>query len=107
MVSCLRRLELLILEEKNEKRQQRQHQQQKQRALLQQGSAGGAKVNHARGKGGILGKEAVSSVGRAGTLAGSSSSSSSSGGGGGGGISQRQLAVVEVKLQVGILRGIR
>lgn len=54
-------------------------------------------MNHIRGKGGILEKEMVSTVGRAGTLAGGISSS---GGGGGGGISQRQLAVVEVKLQV-------
>lgn len=88
------------MEEKNERRQQRQRQQQKQRALLQQGNAGGAKMNHTRGKGGILGKEMVSSVGRAGALMGGSSSSGS-GGGGGGSISQRQLAVVEVKLQVG------
>ena len=80
VVSCLRRLELLALEERNEKKLLQQQQRQ-------QGNAGGAQAQP-RGKGVGSGK-GVSALGGEGAR-----------GSAGDSVGQRQLALVEVKLQV-------
>ncbi|CAM9791518.1 unnamed protein product, partial [Ectocarpus sp. 8 AP-2014] len=93
VVSCLRRLEILALEEKAEKKKQRQ------RALARQADvdAKGAPLKNSNGGGGGVGgggggggnKREVAAMGAAKI--------------GGGGVSQRQLALVEMKLQVDFL----
>ncbi|CAM9612385.1 unnamed protein product [Scytosiphon promiscuus] len=85
VVSCLRRLELLALEEKNEKKQQ----QQRQRALAEQADASSRKGSQLKKGGASLAKSEATGHG----------SGSGRGGASGGGISRRQLALVEMKLQ--------
>eukprot|EP00903_Cladosiphon_okamuranus_P009789 g9306.t1 len=100
VVSCLRRLELLALEEKNERKLQQQH----QRALRQaaeaeaQAQATGSKTSpHPNGgpgsyTAGLRGKGDAAAAAKARTKVV-----------GGGGVSQRQLGLVEMKLQVDFL----
>ncbi|CAM9284961.1 unnamed protein product, partial [Ectocarpus sp. 12 AP-2014] len=88
VVSCLRRLEILSLEEKTEKNKQRQ------RALARQADVDvkGSPLESGGGGGGGSGsgsKREVAALGAAKI--------------GGGGVSQRQLALVEMKLQVDFL----
>ncbi|CAM9468553.1 unnamed protein product [Ectocarpus sp. 4 AP-2014] len=85
VVSCLRRLEILALEEKTEKKKQRQ------RALARQADVDvkGLPLTNSSGGGGGGSKREVAAVGAAKI--------------GGGGVSQRQLALVEMKLQVDFL----
>lgn len=81
-MSCLRRLEILALEEKAENKKQRQ------RALARQADVDvkGSPLKNSSGGGGSGSKREVAAMGAAKI--------------GGGGVSQRQLALVEMKLQV-------
>ena len=102
VVSCLRRLELLALEEKSEKKLQ----QLRQRALRQaaEAEAAGSKASpHQNGGGGGGSYDAnkyTAGLRGKGDVAAAAKAKANGGGGGGGGVSQRQLGLVEMKLQV-------
>lgn len=79
VVSCLRRLEILALEEKTEKNKQRQRALARQADVDAKGSPLKTSSGGSKREAGATGAAKI---------------------GGGGGVSQRQLALVEMKLQV-------
>lgn len=97
VVSCLRRLELLALEEKNEQRLQ----QQRQRAIRQAAEAEAAGSSTSRQNGGGGSRYAAGLGGERDAAAKVKAV------GEGGGVSQRQLGLVEMKLQVRGVKSLR